>query len=152
MQRRRGDTIQCLFGSIKRVHVTRNTHGHTTTTNAQHARVGALTIHHADWIDHHPSGSRQDTHGTTEPAQWEGRGWLTARPQARHNVHTYTQHLGQYCFRPMPLKAERWRPQISRFFLSRSKFRLFCSLWGLLGIVATGRNHGPLKLCVGHFV
>ena len=33
------DTIQCPFQSIERVHVTRNTHRHTTTTKAQLTRT-----------------------------------------------------------------------------------------------------------------
>ena len=39
-----------------------------------HARVGALTIHHPDWMDRHPSGSRHDTHGTLGPVRGEAVG------------------------------------------------------------------------------
>ena len=73
----------CLILSIKRVRVTRNTtHRHTST----HARVGALPpMPSCLGIGGHTGGSRQDTHGTPVPAQWEVRGWLRARPQTPHN-------------------------------------------------------------------
>ena len=38
-------------------------------THNSHARVGAMTIHHPDWMDRHASGSRQDTHGTQGPVR-----------------------------------------------------------------------------------
>ena len=71
MQRRRGDTIKCLFRTIQRVHAARRT---STRPRATHNSVGALTIHHPDWMDRHPSGSRQDTHGTLGP--FAGRPWV----------------------------------------------------------------------------
>ena len=82
-----GDMIQCLFRSIKRVRVTRNTTNWHTST---HARVGALLpMSSCLGIGEHTGGSRQGhpryTHGTPVPTQWEGRGWLRARPQAGRN-------------------------------------------------------------------
>ena len=50
-----------------------NKHDNTTAPNA---RVGALMAHHPAWISHHPSGSRQDTHGTL------------GRPSVAHKTHT----------------------------------------------------------------
>ena len=44
-------------------------------TAAQH-RVGTLMAHHPAWMSHHPSGSRQDTHGALGPSTTGGRGWL----------------------------------------------------------------------------
>ena len=44
-------------------------HDHDETDNNSHARVGAMTIHHPDWLDRHPGGSRQDTHGTLGPVR-----------------------------------------------------------------------------------
>ena len=73
--------IQCLFRSVKRVLVTRNTtHRHTST----HARVGAF-------------GPGKDTHGSPEPTQWEGRGWLRARPQPPHANNMVAEHDTNPC-------------------------------------------------------
>ena len=81
MQRPRGDTIQCLFRPISRVRAARRTSTRPRPTHNQHARVGAMTIHHLDWMDRHSTGSRQDTHGTLGP--YAGRPWVAhPRPQS----------------------------------------------------------------------
>ena len=72
---------QCLFWSIlhhPNVCTQRDAqaHDHDETHNS-HVRAGALTIHHPDWMDRHPGGSRQDTHGTL------------VHSQARHRVYLH---------------------------------------------------------------
>ena len=75
------DTTRCLFRSITHqpnVCTQRDApaHDHDERHNS-HARVGALTIHHPDWMDRHPSGSRQDTHGTLGAVRGEAAGGST---------------------------------------------------------------------------
>ena len=61
----------------KRVHAARRTSTRPLPTHNSHARVGAMTIHHPDWMDRHPGGSRQDTHGSLGPVRgWAVGGWL----------------------------------------------------------------------------
>ena len=89
MRRRRGDTIQCLFRTIYRVHGARRTSTRPLPTHNSHARVGAVTIHHPDWMDRHPSGSPQDTHGALRPVRGEALGGSSHVHRARHQVYPH---------------------------------------------------------------
>ena len=42
-------------------------------------------------------GPGKDTHGTPVPTQWEGRGWLRARPQPPHAKHMVAEHDTRHC-------------------------------------------------------
>ena len=63
--------------SAKRVQAARRTSTRPRATHNSHARVGALTIHHPDWMDRHPSGSGQDT--TVHWGPFAGRPWVAHR-------------------------------------------------------------------------
>ena len=74
------DTVQCFFRTIKRVHATRRTSTRPRPTHNSHARVGAL-IHRLD-------GSSPQWVRAGHPRYTGARGWLSTRPQARHNAYT----------------------------------------------------------------
>ena len=71
MPRRRVTRSNACSGRSKRVHARRRTRTRPRPTHNSHARVGALTVHHPDWMDRHSSGSRQHTHGTLAPVRGE---------------------------------------------------------------------------------
>ena len=83
------DTIQCLFQTISCVHAARRTRTRPRPTHNTHARVGAMTFHHPDWLDHHPSGSWQDTHSTLEPARAQAVGGSSHVHRARHQENPH---------------------------------------------------------------
>ena len=96
MQRRRCDTIKCLFRTIQRVHAARRTSTRPRATHNSHARVGALTIHHPDWMDRHPSGSWQDTHGTLGP--FAGRPWVAQHTSQSTSAQQYLKIIRENRF------------------------------------------------------
>ena len=94
MQRRRSDTIQCVFRSIKRVHATPHTSTRPRPTHISHVRDGALTIHHLDWMDRHPSGPGRTPRYTGARAV---RPWVDHRTSTSTSQCVHAQH-NRCCF------------------------------------------------------
>ena len=67
----------------------RRTSARPRPTHKSHARVGAMTIHHPDWMDRHSGGSRQDTHGTLGPVRGQAVGGSSHVHRARHQVYLH---------------------------------------------------------------
>ena len=64
---------------------TRHTSTRPRPTHNSHARVGAMTIHHPDWMDGHPSGSRQ-RHPQFTSAHTLGRPWVAQSTSTEHDT------------------------------------------------------------------
>ena len=68
----------------------RDAQAHDHEQRTTHTQVGALTIHHPDWMDRHPSGSQWDAHGT--PVRGEAVGG-SAHVHKHVTMCTYTTYL-----------------------------------------------------------
>ena len=101
--------IQCLFQSIKRVLVTRNTaHRHTST----HARVGALhPMPSCLGIGGHTGGSQQG-HPRYTSAHTVGRPWVA---QSRSTTTSCKQHSSDANFRCKSSSGQRNGRSSKRF-------------------------------------
>ena len=71
------------------MHAARRTSTRPRPTHNSNTRVGAMTIHYSDWMDRHPSGSRQDTHGTQGPVRGLAVGVSSHAHRAQHQLYLH---------------------------------------------------------------